>query len=87
MEILRIARRSLLSFFVLAFFLALAPSKSFAANSGKLRVGAARVEITSLVTAALPPTGKYDHEKIYVRAIVIDNGSTCAARARAVSGS
>jgi hypothetical protein len=79
MEILRIARRSLLSFFVLAVFLALAPSNSFAANSGKLRVGAARVEITSLVTAALPPTGKYDHEKIYVRAIVIDNGSTCAA--------
>jgi len=50
-----------------------------AADSGKLRAGAARVEITSLVKADLPATGKYEQEKIYARAIVFDNGVTRAA--------
>jgi hypothetical protein len=79
MKILRSALRR--DFILLAFVLlamALAPAKAATAG-GKLRVGAARVEITSLVTAEFPATGKYDHEKVYVRAIVLDNGSTCAA--------
>ena len=44
-----------------------------------LRVGAARVDITPPVNPAYPPSGKYDHEKLYVRAIVLDNGETRAA--------
>jgi neutral ceramidase len=46
---------------------------------GRLRVGAARVDITPPVNPAYPPSGKYDHEKMYVRAIVLDNGKTRAA--------
>jgi neutral ceramidase len=44
-----------------------------------LKVGAARVDITPPVNPAYPPSGKYDHEKMYVRAIVLDNGETRAA--------
>ena len=46
---------------------------------GTLRVGAARVDITPAADPAHPPSGKYAHEKLYVRAIVLDNGSTRAA--------
>jgi neutral ceramidase len=46
---------------------------------GSLRVGAARVDITPPVNPAYPPSGRYDHEKMYVRAIVLDNGNTRAA--------
>jgi neutral ceramidase len=46
---------------------------------GTLRVGAARVDITPASDPAHPPSGKYAHEKLYVRAIVLDNGSTRAA--------
>jgi neutral ceramidase len=46
---------------------------------GTLRVGAARVDITPPADPAHPPSGKYAHEKLYVRAIVLDNGSARAA--------
>lgn len=48
------------------------------AAEGPLRVGAAKVDITTLAPAA-PATGKYDHERLYIRAIVLDNGVTRAA--------
>jgi neutral ceramidase len=44
-----------------------------------LRVGAARVDITPPADPAAPPSGKYAHERLYVRAIVLDNGSARAA--------
>jgi neutral ceramidase len=50
-----------------------------AAPSGDLRVGAARLDITSLVDPAAPPLGKYPHERLYLRAIVLENGLTRAA--------
>ncbi len=46
-----------------------------AAAPGNLRVGAARVDITPPADPANPPSGKYAHERLYVRAIVLDNGS------------
>jgi hypothetical protein len=46
---------------------------------GTLRVGAARVDITPPSDAANPPSGKYAHEKLYARAIVLDTGATRAA--------
>jgi len=46
---------------------------------GQLRVGAARVDITPPVNPGYPPSGKYEHERLYVRAIVLDNGLTRAA--------
>ena len=46
---------------------------------GTLRVGAARVDITPAADPAHPPSGKYAHEKLYARAIVLDNGTTRAA--------
>jgi neutral ceramidase len=46
---------------------------------GKLRVGAARVDITPASDPANPPSGKYAHENLYVRAIVLENGSARAA--------
>ena len=44
-----------------------------------LRVGAARVDITPQPDPANPPSGKYAHERLYVRAIVLDNGTARAA--------
>jgi hypothetical protein len=46
---------------------------------GDFRVGAARVDITPPADPANPPSGKYAHERLYVRAIVLDNGSARAA--------
>jgi len=43
-----------------------------------LRVGAARVDITPPTDPANPPSGKYTHERLYVRAIVLDNGTSAA---------
>jgi hypothetical protein len=55
-------------------------SASFAqAERGSLRVGAARVDITPPVNPEYPPLGKYAHERLYTRAIVLDNGVARAA--------
>src|SRR6266704_1980559 len=51
-----------------------------------LRVGAARVDITPPADPAHRPSGKYAHEKLYVRAIVLDNGSARAALVGADQG-
>ena len=50
-----------------------------AAAPGNLRVGAARVDITPPADRANSSSGKYAHERLYVRAIVLDNGSARAA--------
>jgi len=50
-----------------------------AADSAAFRVGAARVEITPKADPANPPSGKYAHEHLFLRAIVLDNGATRAA--------
>jgi neutral ceramidase len=49
------------------------------APAQSLRVGAARIDITPAADPANPPSGKYAHEKLYLRAIVLDNGTTRAA--------
>jgi hypothetical protein len=46
---------------------------------GNLRAGAARVDVTPASDPANPPSGRYAHEKLYVRAIVVDNGAARAA--------
>ncbi len=51
----------------------LASESQAAAMAGTLRVGAAVVETTPAETAK---GARYEHERLYVRAIVIDNGST-----------
>jgi hypothetical protein len=43
-----------------------------------LRVGAAKVDVTPGEPVA-PATGKYDHERLYIRAIVLDNGTNRGA--------
>ncbi len=66
------------SLLCLALLLALS-AIAVAADSGALRVGTARVDVTTLGPApATPPTGKYAHEQLFVRAIVLDNGVTRA---------
>ena len=56
---------------------------AFAFVSGahaQLRVGAARIDITPpLYPGWQGPTGKFDNEHLYARAIVVDNGKTRAA--------
>jgi len=59
--------------------LALLLAASAPAKAQSLRVGAARVDITPAADPANPPSGKYAHEKLYLRAIVLDNGATRAA--------
>jgi hypothetical protein len=49
------------------------------AKGQNLRVGAARIDITPAADPANPPSGKYAHEKLYLRAIVLDNGAARAA--------
>ncbi|HVN20565.1 MAG TPA: neutral/alkaline non-lysosomal ceramidase N-terminal domain-containing protein [Dongiaceae bacterium] len=61
-------------FVIISLFIA-----STAVAQGTLRVGAARIDITPPSDPANPPSGKYAHEKLYVRAIVLDNGTTRAA--------
>jgi hypothetical protein len=70
-----IDKQSVLPRSLLALTLWSVCASSAAAN---LRVGAARVDITPPADAANPPTGKYAHEHLYVRAIVLDNGSARA---------
>ena len=43
-----------------------------------LKVGAAKVDVTPKNQPTAPATGKYDHERAYVRVIVLDNSSTRA---------
>ena len=59
--------------------LLLCPPGVTAAERGALRAGAARVDITPPVNPEYPPSGKYAHERLYIRAIVIDNGLTRGA--------
>lgn len=63
---------------VIVVFLSLLVGDTACAQNA-LRVGAARVDITPPSEPANPPSGKYAHEKLYVRAIVLDNGATRAA--------
>ena len=74
-----IVRFGTLSFLLVLALLVAPLAKAAAPESGNLRVGAAQVDFTSIVKAELPPTGKYQHEHIFVRAIVLDNGTTRAA--------
>jgi neutral/alkaline ceramidase-like enzyme len=61
---------------LLALALCFATAATLADN---LRVGAARIDITPPSDPANPTTGKYAHEHLYVRAIVLDNGVSRAA--------
>ncbi len=44
-----------------------------------LKAGAAKIDITPREQPTTPATGKYDHERAFIRAIVLDNGTTRAA--------
>lgn len=66
----------------LAVTVLLLPTAVWAAGSGAgpLRVGASRIEFTHLSPPpATPPSGRFEHEKLFLRAIVLDNGATRAA--------
>jgi neutral ceramidase len=56
------------------------------AKAQSLRVGAARIDITPATDPAHPPSGKYAHEKLYLRAIVLDSGASRAALVGADQG-
>jgi Neutral/alkaline non-lysosomal ceramidase, N-terminal len=69
-------------FYVLLVLLAFAVSAAGAER--ELRVGAAKVDVTGPFGPS--QTGKYDHERVYVRAIVLDNGVARAALISVESG-
>lgn len=71
------SRSRILPFVIFVILILFKGHEVFAQDN--LRVGAARVDITPPSEPANPPSGKYEHEKLYVRAIVLDNGSTRAA--------
>lgn len=74
-------KHSVVRILTLAFaaFSSFIPSAAVAEDHGLLRAGAARVDITPPVNPQYPPSGKYAHERLYIRAIVLDNGVTRAA--------
>ncbi|HEY3441594.1 MAG TPA: neutral/alkaline non-lysosomal ceramidase N-terminal domain-containing protein [Paludibaculum sp.] len=57
---------------------ALALTFSPTAPAAALRAGAARLDITPPSDPANPPSGKFAHERLYVRAIVLESGGTRA---------
>jgi hypothetical protein len=59
--------------------LAFGASSVAASESGRLRAGAASVDITPAGDPFYPPSGQCAHERLYVRAIVCDSGATRAA--------
>lgn len=67
--------RSQLAIVVAALGLTLAGTAMAQDTSAGLRVGAAKIDITPPADAGVPMNA-YDHEKLYLRAIVMDNGST-----------
>ena len=69
-------RRALAAVALVSFALA-SETRAFAERN--LRVGAARVDITPASDPANRPSGRYEHEKLYVRAIVLDDGGARAA--------
>lgn len=56
-----------------------APKKAAAKNNAPFRVGAVRVDITPPVNPKYPPLNEYDHEKLYIRAIVFENNGVRGA--------
>ena len=77
--------KSLVFGFIPLFFLSVFVEQQAAAQGG-LRVGAARIDITGPSDPANPPSGRYAHERLYVRAIVLDNNSTRAVLVGADQG-
>ena len=77
-------------FFIRVFTLALLfgsfLSLSVFPQSQSLKVGASRVDITPAANPDNPPLGKYEHEKLFVRAIVLDNGDSKAVLIAADAG-
>lgn len=59
---------------MLTLLLAVLTSISAFAQNGSLKVGAASIDITPKADSSNPPMGKYEHEKLFARAIVMDNG-------------
>lgn len=65
---------------LLNLLLALAMATASAAIAGPLQVGAAKVEITHFgYPDGRVPVTTYEHEHLYIRAILLDNGETRAA--------
>jgi neutral ceramidase len=63
--------------FTICLLMLTTASAACLAQSNGLRAGAARVEVTPPLAAGMSaPTGKFEHEHLYVRAIVIDNGTS-----------
>lgn len=74
--------KSIMRFFALIVIISVIGTVSAFSQSRSLKVGASRIDITipnSENSDGYQPSGRYDHEKMYLRAIVIDNGSTRAA--------
>ena len=67
------------SLLTLGTVLALTLASAGQVESGSLRVGAARVDVTPPANPEYPPPGRYAHERLYLRVIVVDNGATRAA--------
>lgn len=53
-----------------------APQVLAQGSAGNIRAGAARIDISGPDYRNRPLTHKYDHENLYLRAIVVDNGET-----------
>ncbi|UXS42253.1 hypothetical protein FY150_21190 [Agrobacterium tumefaciens] len=70
-------KKTVISLAIASSVSALAPAPAAAQSAtGTLRAGAARIEITPPASPAYPAMNEYDHEKLYLRVIVIDNGKT-----------
>lgn len=76
----KIMNRTVITRTIGLLFILITCSSSAFSQEGPLRVGAARVDVSTLAQATIvPSSGKYAHENLFVRAIVLDNGATRAA--------
>jgi hypothetical protein len=68
-----------LQLLILTVIFFMSASSAVFSQGRSLRAGVAKVDITPPDNPQYPPSGMYDLEKLYIRAIVLDNGETRAA--------
>lgn len=71
-------KNKIITLLVISFVVLGLPTAAFA-ESNQIQAAAVKIDITPPPSSKYPPLNEYEHEKLYLRAIVLDNGNTRAA--------